>query len=223
MADNKNTGLPPVAYVLGFAAIIAAMAMVWGFVHPVHNKHGNNTVVGQDRGAHVVSGKEQAKAAYEALPGELQARYSKLLGLLAGRHWEEADAETTECLLEAAGPSAKARGYLTESEMSTLSQADLRVIDTLWAASSHGRFGFAKQAYILKKQGGDWRKLYKVTGWMDLDGKPLLVWDYDKSSARYVITQGVDPKMQNEGQYPTFNRGYNTKVSLDARLVQVNF
>ena len=211
--------IPPIAYIA-----IACVAVGGAGYFGTKAATSSTTVIGQDRGHNLVSGKEQVKAALETLSPDLKTRYGKLKDLLQGRHWEEADVETTERLLEAAGPEAFKRGFVEAQEMASLSMPDLQAVDTLWSAASHGRFGFAKQAYIYKNYAkGDWKRLYKLTAWQDLDGGPAISWDYDKIKGRYVVTRGLDPKFQQEGQYPTFNRGYNTTVSLDSRLVQVKF
>lgn len=208
--------------------VVAILAVVGGLsylgFHGINNQPATaNTVVGADRGEKVVSGKEQVQAAYAGLAPQVQPHYAKLRDLLQQRQWEAADAETTERLLEAAGKDAQDRGYLNQQEMSSLSANDLKAVNVLWSASSHDRFGFDKQAYILKKYGNSWQLMYKKTGWQEVDGKATLTWQYNKSSHRYEVASGLDKKLQNEGQYPTFNRGYNTQVSLDSRLVQVGF
>ena len=97
--------------------------------------------------------------------------YARLSKLLEARKWKEADQETTERMLQAAGREQE--GWLWEEDLNKFSCEDLRIIDQLWLDSSQGKFGFSVQKEIWQKNGSPtvdspieiWRKFYIDLGW----------------------------------------------------------
>ena len=95
--------------------------------------------------------------------------YSLLSDLLAAGTWKEADRETTERMLQAAGKE----GSLSYEDLNKFSCEDLRIIDRLWLDSSQGKFGFSVQKEIWQKNGSPkfdspieiWRQFYIDVGW----------------------------------------------------------
>ncbi|MGB7440135.1 MAG: GUN4 domain-containing protein, partial [Coleofasciculaceae cyanobacterium] len=91
-------------------------------------------------------------------PDEVELRsekgvdYTKLRDLLAAGKWKEADEETAEVMIKAAGQEE--RGYLEREDIEKFPCADLRTIDQLWVKYSNGRFGFSVQKRIWLEVGG---------------------------------------------------------------------
>ena len=78
--------------------------------------------------------------------------YSQLVRLLASRKWREADEETLNKMLEAAGRIED--GWLRREDIERFPCEDLRTIDRLWVQYSNGRFGFSVQKGIYHSRGG---------------------------------------------------------------------
>ncbi len=78
--------------------------------------------------------------------------YRKLDRLLASGKWKEADEETKNKMLEAAGKTED--GWLRMEDIDRLPCEDLRTIDQLWVKYSNGRFGFSVQKRIYESLGG---------------------------------------------------------------------
>ncbi|MEM9276437.1 MAG: caspase family protein [Cyanobacteria bacterium P01_F01_bin.143] len=100
--------------------------------------------------------------------------YSRLSNLLAERKWKEADRETTDRMLQAAGREQE--GWLRNEELNKFFCEDLRIIDRLWLDSSQGKFGFSVQKKIAQNNGistttdsddyrKNWRQFYIDIGW----------------------------------------------------------
>jgi serine/threonine protein kinase len=85
---------------------------------------------------------QSADEVLEALSDDLSSAvdidYSNLRNLLAVGKWEEADAETVNLILEAAG--RKNSGWLTGEDCKKFPRTDLRTINQLWVKYSNGRF-----------------------------------------------------------------------------------
>ena len=77
--------------------------------------------------------------------------YSQLDWLLASGKWEEADEETLNKMLEAAGRTED--GWLRREDIDRFPSEDLRTIDQLWVKYSNGRFGFSVQKRIYESLG----------------------------------------------------------------------
>jgi len=78
--------------------------------------------------------------------------YSQLDRLLASGKWEEAEHETKNKMLEAAGRTEE--GWFKISDIYRFPCEDLRTIDQLWVKYSNGRFGFSVQKRIYESLGG---------------------------------------------------------------------
>ena len=78
--------------------------------------------------------------------------YRKLDRLLASGEWKEADEETTNKMLEAAGRTKER--WLSIEDIDRFACEDLRTIDQLWVKYSNGRFGFSVQKRIYESLGG---------------------------------------------------------------------
>jgi len=104
--------------------------------------------------------------------------YSRLRDLLKARKWKEADQETAEVMLQAAGEEAKARCHLTQGDILTFPCEDLVTIDRLWRKYSEGKFGFSVQKQLWIEVGGNldpeefkeapkifYRKMSQRNGW----------------------------------------------------------
>jgi serine/threonine protein kinase len=78
--------------------------------------------------------------------------YRKLDRLLASEKWKEADKETKNKMLEAAGRTEEM--WLRTEDIDQFPCEDLRTIDQLWVKYSNRRFGFSVQKRIYESLGG---------------------------------------------------------------------
>jgi eukaryotic-like serine/threonine-protein kinase len=78
--------------------------------------------------------------------------YTRLRDLLLAGEWQEADLETRNVMLKAAGREQE--GDLDLDSIETFPCDDLRTIDQLWHKYSYGRFGFSVQKKIWLSVGG---------------------------------------------------------------------
>jgi serine/threonine protein kinase len=78
--------------------------------------------------------------------------YSQLDRLLASEKWKEADKETKNKMLEAAGRTEEM--WLRIEDIDQFPCEDLRTIDQLWVKYSKRRFGFSVQKRIYESLGG---------------------------------------------------------------------
>ena len=106
---------------------------------------------------------QSAQLVLQALTDDLTSAvgidYSKLRGLLAAGNWKEADAETVNLMLQAAG--RKKEGWIDLNSIKKFPCIDLGTLDNLWLKYSNGHFGFSVQKSI-------WESL---RGKADADGK----------------------------------------------------
>ncbi|NET36967.1 MAG: GUN4 domain-containing protein [Cyanothece sp. SIO1E1] len=79
-------------------------------------------------------------------------RYGKLRHHLAAGQWFEADQETIRLVMEIAGQADLEE--LTPNDIQKFPCNQLQIIDKLWLAYSHGRFGFSVQAQMYRSLGG---------------------------------------------------------------------
>jgi serine/threonine protein kinase len=96
--------------------------------------------------------------------------YGKLDRLLASEKWQEADHETKNKMLEAAGRTGE-RWFRIE-DIDRFHCEDLRTIDQLWVKYSNGLFGFSVQKRIYESLGGSgeydqkiWEAFGDRVGW----------------------------------------------------------
>ncbi|WP_228056287.1 serine/threonine-protein kinase [Microcoleus sp. LEGE 07076] len=78
--------------------------------------------------------------------------YGKLDRLLASGEWQEADHETKNKMLEAAGRTEER--WFRIPDIYRFPCEDLRTIDQLWVKYSNGRFGYSVQKRIYESLGG---------------------------------------------------------------------
>ena len=93
--------------------------------------------------------------------------YSILQKELLSQRFEEADRFTSSVLRKLAGTAAEARGYVYFTEVRYMPELDLTTIDRLWTAFSQGRFGFSRQASLLKSLNGSYERLWPKIGWKE--------------------------------------------------------
>ncbi len=118
--------------------------------------------------------------------------YTRLRDLLVAQMWKEADKETGNVMLQAAGRTQQ--GYLDVHACCNFPSLDLRTIDQLWLKYSDRKFGFTVQKEIWVAKGGkqdgsyDWNtyvKLADEVGWRQ--GKSSKCFDdltFDKTKAK---------------------------------------
>lgn len=107
----------------------------------------------------------------EDLSSEVGVNYNKLRELLKAGEWQEADRETRNVMLKAAGRLSE--GWLSRESIDKFPSVDLRTIDQLWVKYSKGRFGFSVQkeieANISDDQDGN--RFSEKVGWNGQSGK----------------------------------------------------
>ena len=96
---------------------------------------------------------------------EENINYAELQLKLLEQNFEDADRLTSSYLRKLAGKLAEKRGYVFYSEVNNMSGIDLKTIDRLWSIYSNGKFGFSKQAKILKSVGKKYELLWPKIGW----------------------------------------------------------
>jgi hypothetical protein len=79
--------------------------------------------------------------------------FSRLRHLLSGCQWKLADEETRSLMCRIAGREEAL--HLVPQAVAVFPCESLRLIDALWVASSHGRFGFSAQRGLWVECGGD--------------------------------------------------------------------
>ena len=106
------------------------------------------------------------------LKSERGIDYSQLRDLLAARKWKEANRETVDVMLQAAG--RQEQGWLDIDDIDEFPCEDLRTINQLWLRFSNGKFGFSVQKEIYESVGGTrnydkeiWEKFCDKVGWRD--------------------------------------------------------
>ncbi|MFM8300901.1 MAG: GUN4 domain-containing protein, partial [Microcystis aeruginosa] len=111
---------------------------------------------------------ERKRTATPALKSVRGVDYTKLRDLLAAGKWKEADQETANVMLEAAGEEEMLFG----PPIDEFPCEDLRTINQLWLHYSKGKFGFSVQKEIYESLGGTreyneevWRNFGDRVGW----------------------------------------------------------
>ncbi len=104
------------------------------------------------------------------LKSDRNVDYTKLRDLLAAGEWKEADLETANVMLQAAGKSSNNRLY--EKDIESFPCEDLRTINQLWLKHSNGKFGLSVQKDIYQSLGGTkeyndevWSNFCARVGW----------------------------------------------------------
>ena len=98
-------------------------------------------------------------------PSSVGINYDPLQIYLLEQSFEEADRFTSTTLRKLAGDGAENRGYVYFSEVKSIPDLDLITIDRLWKAFSQGKFGFSRQANLLKSLNGSYEMLWPRIGW----------------------------------------------------------
>ncbi len=98
-------------------------------------------------------------------PSTAGIEYGPLQQALLEQSFESADRFTSSALRQLAGSGAENRGYVYFSEVESIAAIDLVTIDRLWIAYSQGKFGFTKQASLLKSLDGRYDRLWTKIGW----------------------------------------------------------
>ncbi len=98
-------------------------------------------------------------------PSAVDIDYGPLQKALVCEKFEEADRYTSAILRKLAGEGAEARGYVYFTEVKSIPVIDLKTIDRLWLVFSQGKFGFSKQASLLKTLNGNYDRLWPRIGW----------------------------------------------------------
>jgi len=147
--------------------------------------------------------------------------YSQLDRLLASGKWEEAEHETKNKMLEAAGRTEER--WFRISDIYLFPCEDLRTIDQLWVKYSNGRFGFSVQKRIYESLGGSreyydqkiWEAFGDRVGWRV--NNTWLYYDEIKFSTR--AREGYLPGVLGFGDYMVL---WGSRCSLASRLVDCN-
>lgn len=147
--------------------------------------------------------------------------YSQLARLLASGKWEEAEHETKNKMLEAAGRTEER--WFRISDIYRFPCEDLRTIDQLWVKYSNGRFGFSVQKRIYESLGGIigyydqkiWEAFGDRVGWRV--NNTWLYYDEIKFSTR--AREGYLPGVLGFGDYMVL---WGSRCSLSSRLVDCN-
>lgn len=110
--------------------------------------------------------------------------YSKLRDLLKEGKWREAEDETRELLIQAAGPAAVRRGWVYFSEVKFIPVDDMRALDGLWKAASGGKYGYSAQREVWVQKGRQWTKFFKAIDWVQGENNVYRKWpsEFDYSA-----------------------------------------
>ncbi|MFN5856666.1 MAG: GUN4 domain-containing protein, partial [Pseudanabaenaceae cyanobacterium] len=92
---------------------------------------------------------------------------------------------THNLLLQRAGKRSYSDGVLYPDELSTISCADVVLIDQLWSQASEGQLGLTAQKRLYISEGNDWRRLYEKTGWWSETGDWQIDLIYDRTKRRW--------------------------------------
>jgi serine/threonine protein kinase len=147
--------------------------------------------------------------------------YGKLERLLASGKWEEADHETKNKMLEAAGRTESERWFRIK-DIDQFPCEDLRTIDQLWVKYSNGLFGFSVQKRIYESLGGSreynqkiWEAFGDRVGWRV--NNTWLYYQHLKFPT--LAPEGYLPGVLGFGDYMVL---WGSRCSLASRLVDCN-
>lgn len=101
------------------------------------------------------------------LKSDLNVDYRPLQQLLVEQNFLEADKLNNLKLCELAGEASLARKWIYFTEVNGLPATDLRTLNALWLAHSHGKFGYSVQRELWIAGGRDWIKLWSKILWKD--------------------------------------------------------
>lgn len=121
---------------------------------------------GPSLGPKLSTGRPQISLDDVQLKSGVEVDYSKLRDLLKEGKWREAEDETRELLIQAAGKGAVKRGWVYFSEVKFIPVDDMRTLDELWKAASGGKFGYSVQREIWLQNRRQWPKFFKAIDWV---------------------------------------------------------
>ena len=146
--------------------------------------------------------------------------YRQLDRLLASEKWQEADHETKNKMLEAAGRTEER--WFRIPDIYQFPCEDLRTIDELWVKYSKGRFGFSVQKRIYESLGGSgeydqkiWEAFGDRVGWRV--NNTWLYYQHLKFPTQ--APEGYLPGVLGFGDYMVL---WGSRRSLASRLVECN-
>lgn len=102
--------------------------------------------------------------------------YSKLRDLLKEGKWREAEDETRELLIQAAGAGAVKRGWVYFTEVKFIPVDDMRTLDELWKAASGGKQGYSVQREVWVQNRRQWPKFFKAIDWVQGENNVYKKW-----------------------------------------------
>lgn len=221
MKKNNKTGIYLLTLLMIVGLFSVAGAIVWyGFRSKPLNLPESKQVVSPS-----IPSANPPSLDEVQLRSERNVDYTLLREYLHKQDWKDADRETYLRMLDAAGPKAQANGMTPQDEMDHLPCTDLRTIDQLWSAASHGQQGFTIQMNLTRAL-GDYRKMYDKVGWQELppSNKWLFEWTYNPQTKRMEFVKGKEPNYLNPppGHLPTVEIGYNFGVALSGALTRCN-
>jgi hypothetical protein len=171
--------------------------------------------------------KKEFSAEEPALETERGVDYTRLRDLLREGKWKEADQETANVMLKAAGKNAEKRGYLNLDEIRNFPCKDLLTIDRLWVHFSGGKLGFSVQKQIWLEVGGKldfgkdekaarsaFQKMCDRNGWR-VEGSYI--------SSNQVIFDTSAPEGHLPSHLPDFDMRFDTSaLDIPSHLPRVN-
>ncbi len=143
--------------------------LIWGItgVKPKQEQRSSTSVPPSEV---IASPLPEPKRRIVELKSEKNVNSNKLRELLAAGQWKEADKETAQVMLLAAGRENE--GWLDVDSIDNFPCEDLRTINQLWLNYSNGKFGFSVQKEIYESLGGTreynqqvWESFGDHVGW----------------------------------------------------------
>ncbi|KAG2445075.1 hypothetical protein HYH02_008942 [Chlamydomonas schloesseri] len=102
--------------------------------------------------------------------------YTTLRDHLANGEFREAEDETRALLIKLAGPEAVKRNWVYFTEVKNISVTDFQTLDSLWKASSNGKFGYSVQKEIWVQNTKRWPKFFKQIDWTQGENNNYRKW-----------------------------------------------
>jgi hypothetical protein len=129
-------------------------------------------------GGSTTAAKKEEEKYYQdiEISSERGVDYTLLKQLLKDGEWEEADNEHRRLLIELAGPAAVAREYVWPTEVADIPEQDMKMLDTLWANYSGGKFGFSVQRKIWVSGRGNWTPFFQKLNWVTGENNDYRSW-----------------------------------------------
>lgn len=102
--------------------------------------------------------------------------YTQLRELLKEGKWREAEDETRAKLIESAGAGAQKRNWVYWSEVKSISNADMKTMDSLWRGASNNKFGYSVQRELWLQNKRQWQKFFKAIDWVQGENNVYRKW-----------------------------------------------